>query len=257
MRNVLTIFHYEYKMLVTRRSGWGAFLAAMLLSMLDTFPSGGNLHRLEFLDDPVYFVSRTMSLGGLPLAFGLMILLSDRFSIDKNTGVKALVMAGATAKAQYIFGKSLGAICYTFTLFSLFLACNAGIYALAAPFHVSVSKLSAATGKTAFVCALPVCAFVSLLSLCLPALMDVRLFYAAAAVLFVVNASVTGSAEPMPFYCITSGDLIKLIWQHPAWLCPDAGNAKANLAFLVGSGMLSMAFLFVKKGFWREDGGRL
>ena len=68
------------------------------------------MRRLEFLTDPVYFVYRTMSLGGLPVAFALMVLLSNRFSLDCKTGVKSLIMAGPTTKPQYIFGKTWGGI---------------------------------------------------------------------------------------------------------------------------------------------------
>lgn len=45
------------------------FPVALLGSMLNDFSSAGNLHRLEFLPDPVYFVSRTMSQHGLLLLF--------------------------------------------------------------------------------------------------------------------------------------------------------------------------------------------
>ncbi len=252
MRNALWIVRYEYKMQITRIASWGVFLITVAFSLLDDFPSGANLHRLEFLTDPVYFVFRTMNLGGLPLAFGLMILLSNRFSIDNQTGVKALILAGPTTKAQYIFGKLLGGFAYTVTLFSLFLIVNAVVYSLFAPFQVSIESLLTALIKTIIICALPVSVFISFLSVSLPALLDVRFFYAIAAALFILNASMEGSAEAMPFYCITSGDLIKLIWQHPKWTFTNAGSVQANLAFLIGSGWLPLPLIFLKKRFWRH-----
>ena len=112
MRNILTIIHYEYKAHIMRIATWGVFAAGVFFSLLDDFPSGGNLRRLEFLTDPVYLVYRTMSLGGLPMAFALMVLLSNRFSLDCKTGVKSLIMAGPTTKAQYIFGKTWGGFFY-------------------------------------------------------------------------------------------------------------------------------------------------
>lgn len=253
MRKVLLIIHYEYKMQIMRIATWGVFVVTLVFSLLDDFPSGGNLCRLEFLTDPVYFVYRTMSLGGLPIAFGLMILLSNRFSIDCKTGVKSLVMAGPITKAQYIFGKLLGGFCYTITVFSLFLTVNALAYYVAAPFQVSIGNILTAIAKTILICVLPVSVFISFLSVSLPACMDVRLFYAIAAVLFLVNASTTGSAEPMPFYCITSGDLMKLIWQHPRFPFVNAGSIQANLVFLIGSGLLSVLPLLAKRRFWRYE----
>ena len=48
-------------------------------------------------------------------------------------------------------------------------------------------------------------------------MIDIRLFYILAAILFGFNATYVGSAEAMPFYLITSGDLVRLIWVHPRW----------------------------------------
>lgn len=252
MRKILCILRHETKMQMARPAGWGVFLIALALSLLDDLPTGGNLHRLEFLTDPVYFVARTMSLHGLTLAFGLVILLSDRLALDGRTGVKALIMAGPTTRAQYLLGKLLGGFVYCVSMFALFLAANAAAYALAAPFPVPIGRLAATGIKTAILCVLPVSVFIGSASVSLPALMDVRLFYALAAVLFVVNSSVTGTAGPMPFYCITSGDLIKLIWQHPKWPYVSAGSVAANLVFLLGGGLLATPGPFLKKRFWGQ-----
>lgn len=211
------------------------------------------MHRLEFLPDPVYFIYRTMSLYGLLLAFGLVILLSNRISIDQKNGVKTLIMAGLTTKKQYLLGKVLGGLCYTATLFSLFLVVNALIYYCAAPFQVSIGSLVIALVKTIMICVLPVSLFISFLSVSLPALIDIRLFFAVTAVFFIINSSITGSAESMPYYCLTSGDLVKLIWQHPGWSFQNTGSIQANLLFLIGGGLLSPILLFAKKRFWRHD----
>lgn len=253
MHNTITIIRYEYKMQMTRIATWGLLTAAAVLSLLDNFPSAGNLHRLEFLADPVYFIYRVMSQDGLTVAFGLMILLSNRFSVDAKTGVKHLVMAGPTAKAEYIFGKTLGSFCCTVTVFALFLTADAIIYCLAAPFPVAAGILFETLVKTIFICVLPVSFFVCFLSAGLPALLDVRFFYAMAAVLFILNTAAVSSAEAMPFYCITSGDLARLIWHHPKWTFINTGSIQANLIFLAGSGLLSLLLLFAKKSFWRHE----
>src|SRR5699024_5602583 len=72
MRKMFSVLHYEYKMQFKRLVTWGVLLVAMALSLLDNFPSAGNLARLEFLNEPAYFVYRIVSLDSLVLLFGLM-----------------------------------------------------------------------------------------------------------------------------------------------------------------------------------------
>ena len=68
-----------------------------------------------------------------------------------------------------------------------------------------------------------------------------------------VNAAYVGSAEAAPFYMITSGDLIRLIWENPKWSFQDTGSILANGAFLVGSGLVFGSSLFLKRRFWRSE----
>ena len=58
MRKMFSVLHYEYKMQFKRLVTWGVLLVATALSLLDNFPSAGNLARLEFLNEPAYFVYR-------------------------------------------------------------------------------------------------------------------------------------------------------------------------------------------------------
>lgn len=107
--------------------------------------------------------------------------------------------------------------------------------------------------KAILVSALPVSLFVSFCSAALPGMINLRLFYLLAALLFGVNAAYVGSAYPAPFYMITSGDLIRLIWVNPKWAFHDTGSIFANGAFLMGSGLISGSFLFGRHGFWRAE----
>ena len=85
MRKMFSVLHYEYKMQFKRLVTWGVLLVATALSLLDNFPSAGNLARLEFLNEPAYFVYRIVSLDSLVLLFGLMFLLAGRIPIDTKT----------------------------------------------------------------------------------------------------------------------------------------------------------------------------
>lgn len=108
MRKIISIIHYEYKMQFGQPAAWGVLLAATLLSMLDNFPSAENLARLEFLNEPAYFVYRIMSLDTLVFLFGFMFLLGGRFPLDGKTEMKFLLMSTPLRKWQYVTGKLCG-----------------------------------------------------------------------------------------------------------------------------------------------------
>ena len=84
MRKTVSILHYELKMQAKRPAVWGVFLAAAAMAQLDCFPSAQNLARLEFLNQPAYFVHRVMTLDALLLLFGLAILMANRFPADRK-----------------------------------------------------------------------------------------------------------------------------------------------------------------------------
>ena len=112
MRKMFSVLHYEYKMQFKRLVTWGVLLVATALSLLDNFPSAGNLARLEFLDEPAYFVYRIVSLDSLVLLFGLMFLLAGRIPIDTKTGMKSLLMSSALRKwFADVIGLTKMAIC--------------------------------------------------------------------------------------------------------------------------------------------------
>ncbi len=253
MRKLFTITHYEFKMQLKRIAAWGILIFATAVALIDNFPSDSNLARLEFLSQPSYFVYRTMCLDALVIVFGLMFLMSNRVSIDHKSDVKALIMASPISKGQYVFGKLMGNFLYTFTLLTMFLTLNTMIYYIAAPMNISITECLAPLTKALLVCLLPVSLFISFNSVCLPAVIDIRLFYLLISVLFMINALQVSSANEMPFYLISSGDLIKLVWQHPKWPFINTGSIETNLSFLIGSSALSCLLLFVKRRFWRAE----
>ncbi len=253
MRKVISMIHYECKMQLKRMATWGVLLAATVIALLDNFPSADNLARLEFLVQPAYFIYRTVSLDMLILVFGLMFLLSNRFPIDDKTGIKPLVMASPVRKGQYIAGKLFAAVAYTFTMLCIFLLLNTAIYCVAAPFEIDIADLVRIVLKTVLTSCIPVSIFIGFYSVAFPALMDLRLFYLLAAVLFALNAFHVGTAEAVPCYLITSGDLVRLIWVHPKWPQIDMGSVLANLVFLLGCSFTSWFLLLFKRRFWRAE----
>ena len=258
MRKIWSVIRYEYKMQFQRPAAWGIFLASVLLCQFDNFPSAENLARLEFLGQPAYFVYRVMSFDVLVLAFGLLFLMAGRIPLDQKTGVKSLMMACPLEKWQYISGKLLGSFLYTFSMLCIFLTLNTGIYfagsltAVETGVSLHLSDCLIPLLKCFAFCAVPVSMFVSFSAAALPGIMDIRLVYILAAVLFGFNASYVGSAGSMPFWLITAGDLVRLIWVHPRWTFTDMGSVLANGIFLIGGGMLLGGLLFLKWGFWRE-----
>lgn len=253
MRKMITIIHYEYKMQFQRLATWGVLLAATIFSLLDGYPSAGNLTRLEFLNEPAYFVYRTMSLNGLVLMFGLMFLLAERFPLDNKTGMNCLLSSHALQKWQYVSGKLLGGFLYAFTMLCIFLALNTAVYFAASPFAITIIECMVPLIKVIIVSAFPVSLFVAFCSVALPGIIDIRLFYLLAAILFGINAANVGSANAVPIYLITSGDLIRLVWVHPKWPFIDVGSMFANWTFLTGNGLFFGSLLFLKHRFRRSE----
>ena len=232
MRKMFSVLHYEFKMQFKRLVTWGVLLVSTALSLLDNFPSVGNLTRLEFLNEPAYFVYRIVSLDSLVLLFGLLFLLAGRIPIDTKTGMKSLLMSSTLLKWQYVLGKLLGGFLYVFSMQCIFLLLNTTIYFIAAPFEISLIECIVPLVKAIFVSLVPTSLFVSFCSIALPGMIDIRLFYILAAI---------------------SGDLVRLIWVHPRWPFVDMGSVIANGFFLVGSGLVFGSLLFLKHKFWRSE----
>lgn len=252
MRKTLSILHYELKMQAKRPAVWGVFLAAAAMAQLDCFPSAQNLARLEFLNQPAYFVHRVMTLDALLLLFGPAILLANRFPADRKNAMGHLFRSYPLERRQYILGKLLGGFCLAYLLTALFLLCNTAVYVLAAPFAIALWEWLLPLGKALALCAFPASWFTGLAAVALPGLVDIRLFYAAAALFFGWNAATVGSAESMPFCLLTAGDLSRLLWVHPKWPGLAWGSVLANAAFLLGGGVLCACLPFWKLSFWRR-----
>jgi hypothetical protein len=253
MRKLLSVIYYEYVMQLKRIATWGVLAASVVITLLDGFPSEKNLARIEFLLQPSYFIYRSLSFGALIATFELMFLLSNRMAIDHKTGMKQLIMASPITKLQYIFGKLLGGFIYTYTVFSLFLALNTLVFYVSVPIDIALTDCLVPFSKALIINVLPVSIFISFISVALPAIVDVRLFYVLASVLFILNAASPDSADKMPFYLITSGDLKKLIWQHPKFPYINTDGIQANLLFLIGCGLISAVPLFLRRKLWRND----
>lgn len=253
MRKMIAVIRYEYIMQFKRLATWGLLLVVTVFTLLDNYPSADNLTRLEFLNEPAYFVYRTMSLNGLVLMFGLLFLLAERFPLDNKTGMKLLLMSHALQKWQYVLGKLLGGFLFAFSVLCLFLTLNTAVYFVAAPFPIRLLACIVPLVKAIIVSAFPASLFVSFCSVALPGIADIRLFYLLASILFGLNAAYVGSANAAPFYMITSGDLIRLIWVNPKWSFDNPGSIFSNGAFLIGSGLIFGSLLFLKHSFWRSE----
>ena len=92
-------------------------------------------------------------------------------------------------RRQYILGKLLGGFCLAYFTTALFLLCNTAVYALAAPFPIPPREWLAPLGKALVLCALPASWFTGLAAVALPGVVDIRLFYGAAALFFGWNAA--------------------------------------------------------------------
>lgn len=253
MNKTVIIMKYELKMQIRGLAGWIVTAVVLLAAMLDGFPSESNLGRLEFLSQPSYFVFRILNFDVLLLIFGLSFLVSSRIHGDKHLGMKDLFMTMPINKVQYAVGKFLGGILFVYFMFTFFLIANVILYHLASPARAPITEYIIPLLKTLVICGIPASCFIGGCAVILPALMDIRLFYLIFGVFFIINATAVGSAEQMPFYLITSGDLAKLIWQHPKYPYIDMKSVGANFVFLAGGGVLSIVILLLKRKFWRAE----
>lgn len=253
MYKIISIAKVEYKMQMKNIVTWGVLGIALLVAMLDNFPSLSNLSRLEFLKQPAYFVYRTLGLDGLILIFGLLFLTSNRIYMDKGLGMQRLFMTLPIRKEEYIIGKVLGSVGYVFSVISSFLFLNVLVYAFFLPQKFPILVYLLPLLKAIVICVLPISYFISGCAVILPALIDIRVFYLLSTVLFFMNATSVGSAGQMPFYLITSGDLSKLIWLHPKFPYISIGSITANLMFLLLGGSIGTMFLLMRSKFWRQE----
>lgn len=253
MRKILSIAYNEYRMLLTRAATWGIFLTVCIMAQLETYPNAANLARLEFLGQPTYFVCRIIELDALLLVFGLLFPLSGRFPADRKNGMHSLFQSLPLGKGQYLWGKLLGSWGYVLTMLCAFLAINLALYSLATPAAVNAADCLLLYGKALCVSLLPVSFFIGFGSVSLADLMDIRLFYLLAALFFLGNITVVNSAKPMPFYLVTSGDLLRLIWVHPRWPEVSMGSVMANLLFLTGGGFVFAGLLGMGHRPWRSE----
>lgn len=253
MSKLTAIAKYEYKMQIGRPAGWGVLLFTTISAFLDCLPTAANMARVEFLGEIHYYVKRVFAFDGLILLFGLMFLMAGRMVGDRKAGLKDLFMAAPIRKKDYIGGKLLGNLCYALTMmFALlgisicgFLLCRRGA-------EGAGSYLQAICSVTLYLI-LPAAFFVAASSVMFPEILDIRFFYLLYSILFMTNAFSINSAEKMPFYIFTQGDLTKYIWQHPKWPQVYPGSALLNLAFLLGTGVLAVTLVAVKRSFWRAD----
>lgn len=253
MSKLLSISKYEYKMQIKRIAGWIVLLFVLASAMKDSLPIASNLVRVEFLGDVHYYVRRVFSFDGLILLFGIMFLTAGRLVDDRKSSRRDLFMAAPIGKGSYIGGKFCGNFLFALTLmYSLLIVSLIG-YAIFSPTETSVGNYMSAVFDASLYIIFPAAFFVVASSVMLPEIIDIRLFYLLYSVLFLTNAFSSDAAEARPFYIFTQGDLAKLIWQHPKHTEIYMGSASLNLLFMLGIGVFAIAFVAVKRRFWRTD----
>lgn len=253
MRKAVTVFANEYLSCIGRPTAWIVFVVAVAITLIDSLPTHDNLVRLEFLFLPDYFVYRIFSVDGLIMVTGLMIILSNRLSIDDKTGAKSLLMAAPLNKGTYLFGKLSAGFVFSLSMMVFYLTICTVAYAIFIPGGFGISDYIYAALKALVFLGVPVAFFVSMCAGALPTLVDTRIFYLTFFALILLSVVTVGSADEMPFYLITSGDLTKLVWQHPDFYFHNLGSIISNLAFLVGSGTTAALLAFINPRFWRAE----
>lgn len=246
MRNIATIARYEAKMQLKNVGFWLLLAFGLAISLFDNFPSQANMKRLNFLGDQGYVVSRLMMQSGLVLLFGLMFLVSDRIRSDKKSGAAELYMATPLSQKQYILGKFTGNYAASLLLLGIYLAVNASVHLFFNPTPFNLLPYIAGF----IVVAMPAAFFVVACSIILPAIVDIRLFYAVFSAYFLYNIIVVPATHSRPFYMLI-GDLVKVVFTYG--FAASYQSMSLNFVFLIGLGAVSIALLLWNKRFWRES----
>lgn len=253
MSKLFSIAKYEYKMQIKRPAGWLVLLFVFLSAMADSLPTASNMARLEFLNDISYYIRRILSFDGLLLLFGLLFLMSNRLVDDRKTGRRELFISSPVRKGNYLLGKLLGNFLYALTMMYTLLAGALIGFLL---FSKSVTPAGAylvTVFKASLYLIFPASFLVVAISVMLPEIIEIRLFYMLSSVFFFVNAFFIDSSEKMPFYIFLQGDLSKLVWHHPSFPMAQAGSIALNLLFMIGTGTAAIILVAAKQTFWGAE----
>jgi ABC-type Na+ efflux pump permease subunit len=250
MNKSVLIAKYELKMQIRRIGGWLVFAFSMIVALLDDFPSEANVKRLAELTKQGYVVYRLIGQPGIILLFGLMFLLSNRIRGDWKKRTLDLFTTAPIRKSQYLTGKILGNFGYLLCMTGLYLAINGAIQAIFTP-----GQFTAIPYFVGFIVViLPACFFVSICSLAIPVLLDIRLFYAVFAVYFMANLIIVPEkgVSDLPFWFLLTGGLSTFVYRFNLNIL-NFGNIMANLAFLLGIGIFAFVLLIAKRRYWRAE----
>lgn len=251
MKRAKTIARYEMKMMFRRTGYWGILLFALVVSLMDNFPSYSNLNRLSFLTEPGYLVSRLLVQTGLLILFGIVFLTSNAIGKDIKGDMGQLIMSTDTSKCQYIIGKFIGHFIPTMILFAIYFFVHALIQFLLLPQAFSLKSYFAGY----FVLAFTATFFVVGISIALPMWFDIRFFYAVISFYFLANLLIVPESIALPFWFLFYGDLIKIVYQYGFGII-QFKNLFLNFAFLFGTGIISILSLEINYKFWRENAGK-
>ena len=247
MRDIITVFYYEFKMQIKNIGFWIVLLFCLVLVLLDSFPSQANILRLDHqLSSSGYIVTRMIRIC-LLILFGYMFLVSSRIRRDKKTGASDLLMATKLKKKNYIFGKIFANYCLVLLMMAIYFAINIFIHLLFNPDPINIIPFIIGF----CIQIIPISFFVVACSVAIPVLIEIRLFYIIFSALFIFNVMSTPDTRKLPFYLLI-GEPIKLVNSNIGFGIRSTALIFYNLLFLIGIGAISIALLMLKKNFWRE-----
>lgn len=253
MSKLFSIAKYEYKMQIKRPAGWIVLLFVFLSAMADSLPTSSNMARLEFLNEISYYIRRIFSFDGLLLLFGLLFLMSNRLVDDRKTGRRELFISSPIRKKDYLFGKLLGNYLYTLTMMYALLAGALIGFLLFSKSITPADTYLVTVFKASIYLIFPASFLVVAISVILPELIEIRLFYMLSSVFFFINSFFIDSSERMPFYIFLQGDLSKLVWHHPNFSMVHAESIALNLFFMIGTGTAAIFLVATKQTFWGAE----
>ena len=248
MRNFITIAKCEWEMQIKNLGFWLILALGLVIGGLDTFPTAGNMVRLDSqLFDSGYVAARLLQTVVVLMMFGFVFISADRIGRDKKLGVSELYMALPLKKGQYIAGKFIANLCVALFFTAIFYVINAVIH-----FAFNPSAFNALPYFIVFVTVvIPIAVFTIGCSISLPVLTDIRLVYVLMSGFFFVNIAIVPDSRKIPFY-LFAGEPLKLINPYLGFGERSYALMACNWLFMLGMGLLALVLLLCGRRYWRE-----
>lgn len=247
MSKTIGIMHEELKCQMSKLGTWVLLAVGVGIALMDNFPSKKNFNRLPYLSEQSYVVNRLVSQTSLIIMLALIFFIATRIYNDKINSYNELIIVTTLKKSEYILGKFIGNYIYVLIVMALFLGLNFGVQYFYNPYPCSIIPYF----QVYIINVLPMSFFIVGLSLSLPLLIDIRVYYIITIFYFLINIMIVPDNGVNYFYMLSGGEMLKLLYQFGNGSV-FLGHITSYFFFMIGSGLAAVLILFTFNNYWRH-----